>query len=262
MSNLVLLTGANGALGQTLSSQLKLSGFDVIEGSSKPNASQLRIDFSRRNSEYFINERLFAVIHVAKSNNLDDLENELDFIRHCCKVSKRFIAIGSISEYSQSLTEYGLIKRKVTKNVLEEGGAVLTCGLINGEGFRGQIHLLSKILRLSPITPQFKSNPTVFLTDIEVLKFSIFTLLQQFQEGQNYGLFDPASAISFNSLILGLSRRTTLKVSLDNDMMVRWIAMLEFFLPSFFKADRFKGLQDFTLSSSLKDLNFEFLSQR
>jgi hypothetical protein len=158
----VLVTGANGNLGKIISKELSARGIYVIGASSRPKSGQKLFD-------------LDLVIHCARGNNYEHLLNDLDFITNCEINNVKILYIGSFSSWLLERNRYGEYKRTIEDRAIEAGGTVITCGLLFGGEYQGQIHKIGLILKSLPFRIHFKDAGSQRITPVAALVEEIFS---------------------------------------------------------------------------------------
>ena len=172
----ILITGGSGILAKSLEVDLKKKGHQIILASSKNKKSHNYFDLNQGYDVELLNG-ITAVVHC--SNNPDYVFNSIEenFLRQTVSKGINLIYIGSTSSYLINKNKYGAYKRSVETFILKIGGSVLTCGLIHGENFRGQISTLESKLSRFPLRIVLMGSKSVYLTEIKSIVNAIDLIL-------------------------------------------------------------------------------------
>ena len=236
----ILVTGSNGNLGQVIVEHLSLDRQDVLQATSRPNATQLLLDF---NSEFEPEFRLVdIVIHVARSKTEGGVEREILFLDKLFKRGVRVITIGSLSEYLLEKSYYGQSKSAVSNFVFNQGGVVLTCGLISGPNFKGQIYQISRVLRWLPFVPQISDKVFQFETSTSTLLSTLDKVVEGKTTSRNLFVVDGEERVLFNTILQRISYVNRPRIRIPLKLIYGIAFLAERFGLSYFGRDSLKGL--------------------
>ena len=154
----------------------------------------------------------------------------------------RVISIGSLSEYLIEKSEYGKSKSAATKFVLDGNGTVLTCGLIHGHDYKGQLFQIAQILAWLPFLPQFNSRAEQFTTSLDLLLEAIDLIIQDSLTGNHFLVVDAQTPRLFNSILRELSPKRRLKIKIPIALMYVGAFLMEEMKINYFNRDSLKGL--------------------
>jgi hypothetical protein len=240
----LLITGGSGSLAKYLEVYLKKCGHQVIIASSKNKISDRFFDLNQDYDSTLL-DGVAAVVHC--SNNPNYVFNSIEerFLLESISRDIKLVYIGSTSSYLVSKNKYGLYKQTVESFTEKIGGLVLTCGLIYGKNFIGQISRLETGLKRLPFRIFLSGSKSVFLTDVISIATTIDTILNTNKLVQGRILVLDSDLLSFNDLLDKLGGYKKFKLILS----AKFIAVALNFLPftsNHFSKDRFKGiLSDF-----------------
>lgn len=236
----ILVTGSNGNLGRVVVEHLSTSRYEVLQATSRPNKNQLLLDFNSGLESQF--SLVDVVIHVARSDCKGGVEREIHFLDKLFKMGVKVVSIGSLSEFLIDKSFYGQSKSAVSNFVLEQGGVVLTCGLISGPNFKGQIYQISKVLRWLPFVPQMNNKIFQFETSTSTLLRTIDRVLEGKIMERNLLVVDSEERVLFNAILQRISYGNRPKIRLPL-MLIYGIAVLAEKLGlNYFGRDSLKGL--------------------
>lgn len=235
----ILLTGANGNLGKVVAANLKKYSITVIESSSKPKNGQRFFDLNLKNFTGLLDE-IDVVVHCSRGIEQDHLSNDLKFVEYCFNKNVNLIYIGSASSWLESPNKYGIYKKQVENLVLNLGGVVISCGLIYGDRYKGQIYKLSYMLRNLPVKVQIKNSNQQYLTPLNALVSEIYRQINAPEKFKRIFLVH-AWRISFNNLLLSLGSRSPLKIQLGK-AVVESLVSLPLFKSNYFGIDSLSGI--------------------
>ena len=209
----ILITGANGNLAQLISNELQKLEYNIYEASSKPIRTQRLFDLHEPFYEKLLAD-VEVVIHCARGFKTVHLKNDKIFVKTCSELGVQIIYVGSISSWLESLNKYGEYKKNMEEEVLSKNGTVITCGLIYGKDYMGQVHKLNKLLKKLPFYLNLPETKEIFLTPTYSLIHEINTQINHSQKGYRI-LLAHKDSISFNSLLqkLGGTKFLTLKLN-------------------------------------------------
>ena len=213
----VLVTGANGNLGKIIIAELSAKGIDAIGASSHPKSGQRGFDL-----DFSIPDAMLAnidtVIHCARGNNYEQLANDLDFIALCARNKVRVVYIGSFSSWLLDRNQYGNYKRTVEDQTLEIGGIVITCGLLFGSGYQGQIYKIGLILRFLPFGIKFEGAGSQRITPLKaLLEEIILNSLITPKTGRVILAYD--AILNFNEILSAVGPRRFFSIQLKRNFL-------------------------------------------
>jgi uncharacterized protein YbjT (DUF2867 family) len=235
----VLVTGANGNLGKIISKELSARGIYVIGASSRPKSGQKLFDLDLASSNLVL-KNIDAVIHCARGNNYEHLLNDLDFITNCEINNVKILYIGSFSSWLLERNRYGEYKRTIEDRAIEAGGTVITCGLLFGGEYQGQIHKIGLILKSLPFRIHFKDAGSQRITPVAALVEEIFSCCLMWPKAGRIILAYP-EVLNFNDILSAIGPRRLLSINLRRKF-------LEFFFDKiriklrYFNSDSLKGI--------------------
>ena len=140
----ILITGGNGNLAKVVAEKLAEKSISFVTCSSKPKVGQIFFDLHSELNEKIYNE-ITHIFHFATSPSYEVTNTEIQFLHFAAKAKINLIYFGSTSSYLKDKTNYGQYKKQIEDKIIELGGIVVTCGLIYGTDFNGQISKIRKI---------------------------------------------------------------------------------------------------------------------
>jgi hypothetical protein len=236
----ILVTGANGNLGKAVVSHFSGKPFEILLASSTSGASQYHLDFNLVSTLDL--QDIDILIHVARSKNAPSLENEIEFLRGVIAVGTQVVSIGSLSEYLIDRSRYGEYKSRVSQFVLESKGIVLTCGLIYGENFKGQLHKIRRVLMWLPFLPQLKSVCFQFTTNLESILQALEMAVEDRLNDNHLLVVDSKTPTEFNVILENLSFKKCPKVFISTKAVSFGALVMERMNVNYFTRDSLKGL--------------------
>jgi nucleoside-diphosphate-sugar epimerase len=180
------ITGATGFVGSAISRAFKKQGWEVIElgrRPSSPNVDFIPFDLAGTTLP-LLNRRLDVFIHCAHQFGTLSMQDEERVnvnpsIRLLQISSRRFVFISSMASFREAKSIYGRGKFAIEQKVLAAGGIVIRPGLVTGEGSRGLVPSLSKIVRISPLVPLLNwGQQPLYLCDVNRLAFNIVNICE------------------------------------------------------------------------------------
>ena len=250
----ILITGSNGNLGRCLVKELANPANLIYEASSKPKAKQININFE--SMENFKIPKVDLVIHCARSFSSLGLSREIKFLDTIFKQNAKVVNIGSLSESLIKPNNYGLRKSVISKHILNKGGTVLTCGLLVGKDYKGQIWHLQKYLRYTPFYFKIKQNPYQYFTCLECLiKILIDYVLVL--KNENYAMFEREKIVDFNVFLKSISLIKLTSLTIDLKKISSILNVLKLKFGNYFSADSILGLLGNLDKENLYQLNYE-----
>jgi len=236
----ILLTGGNGNVARYLNQSLSEIGYEVVSLSSKGKVPEKYL-----NLKYGYDDSIFkdvsSVIHCAVNPDLIFNDIEKDFLDRVISEDIKLFYVGSTSSYLVERNNYGNYKREVESYVEHIGGLVITCGLLHGGNFNGQVSLLERLLIKLPFKIFLSGSKFIYLTKISSLSSIIHEILFKNLEIKGRILLFDSCQISFNTFLSKLGGNKKLTFSLSSKLLV---VLLRFFpiKLSYFSVDRLKGL--------------------
>lgn len=215
----ILVTGANGNLGKLLTTDLQQSNHEIFEASSTPSYSQRLLNFKKSFSKNLLVD-IEMVVHCARGKDTRDLDQDKTFIRMCRDKGIGVVYIGSLSSWLDNSNNYGSYKKEIENYVISNYGTVVTCGLIYGERYKGQVYLLNKALKFLPFYLTLNETKVTFLTPFNALFREIISQIENRQVGKRI-LLAHKNSIEFNQLIHLLARRKFFTVKLSKKVVFK-----------------------------------------
>lgn len=207
----ILITGANGNLAKIVAEKLYEYSVSFIQCSSMPKNGQIYFNLNSKLDEAIFNE-ITHILHFATSPTYEVTNTETHFLNLAKEKNIKIIYFGSTSSYLNDKTIYGHYKKQIEDKVLNLGGVVITCGLIYGKDFNGQISQAAKYLSFLPFTVVLKGSKAIYLTSTERIIHVLLEVINSanFVSGRHLILQTPA--IDLNDLLFSLSRFKFLKL--------------------------------------------------
>jgi len=235
----VLLTGSNGNLGKIISFTLRKYQIEVVEASSKPKKMQRFF-----NLNFYPNQELLSgidlVIHCARGSNSKHLKNDSAFLKMCKANNCSLIYIGSISTNLLKSNQYGEYKKEIENIVITYQGTVITCGLIYGENYNGQISKLKKFLRRIPVNLQLSGTNKQYLTPIQGLLSELIFQIRDQQQASRI-LIAHQTPVNFNDLLYKLGRNKPFTLTVNKKMALLIVKVTKFKI-NYFNSDSILGI--------------------
>jgi hypothetical protein len=236
----ILLTGGNGNVAKYLNQSLSEIGYKIDSLSSKG-----KVPAEYFNLKYGYDDAIFkdvsSVIHCAVNPDLIFNDIEKDFLDRVISMDIKLFYVGSTSSYLVERNNYGNYKKEVESYVEQIGGLVLTCGLLYGDNFNGQVSLLEKLLTKLPFKISLSGSKFVYLTRISSLSTIIHEILYKNLEIKGRILLSDWSQMSFNAFLSKLSGNKKLTISFSSKLLVILLKLFPIRL-TYFGVDRLKGL--------------------
>jgi hypothetical protein len=240
----LLITGGSGSLAKYLEVYLNKCGHQVVMASSKTKNSDRYFDLNQEYDSALL-DGVAAVVHC--SNNPNHVFNGIEerFLLESISRDIKLIYIGSTSSYLVDKNKYGLYKRTVESFIEKIGGLVLTCGLIHGRNFAGQISKLELSLKRIPFRIFLSGSKFVFLTDVIRIATAIDSILNRNKLVPGRVLVLDSEQLSFNDLLGKLGGNKNFKLVVSAKLISAVLNFLPF-SSNHFNKDRLKGiLSDF-----------------
>jgi hypothetical protein len=236
----ILVTGANGNVARSLISNLSGIGYQVCALSSKSHLSEEFLDL-KKGYGIAVLDGVSGVIHCAVNPDLIINDIEKDFLNSVVSKNIKLFYVGSTSSYLVERNDYGKYKKAVENYVENIGGLVLTCGLLYGDNFHGQISFLEKILMKLPFNISLTGSKYIYLTKISTLSSSINEILVKNKNIKGRILLFDSSQLKFNSFLSKLSGNKKFTILISSRLLMVLLKLLPAKL-NYFSADRLKGL--------------------
>lgn len=236
----ILVTGANGNLAKVITEKLADKSISFVACSSKPKGGQIYFDL---HSE--LNEKIFYetthIIHLATSPIYEVSNTEIQFLSLAAKRNIKLIYFGSTSSYLKEKTNYGQYKKQIESKIIELGGVVVTCGLIYGGDFNGQVSKIKKYLSYLPFSIVLQDSKKIYLTPSSRIVKTLLDIVNStnFVSGRYLLLQTPA--IMLNDLLISLSRFKFIKLSVPYKF-IRLLLGTRFISSKYFIFDRAKSV--------------------
>jgi hypothetical protein len=236
----ILITGANGSLGEKLTEELESLNYKIICSSSNPGIGQKNFNLnSGFDSDLF--DGIDLILHLAINPKLVITNIEKEFFNLAVAKNIIILYIGSTSSYLVKPNEYGIYKKLVEDLVIENNGIVLTCGLLYGNNFKGQLSKMNKFLKILPFNIELSGSKLVYLTPVQ----AIVDFLMQLRDIKVYRgkriLLCQFEAIPFNILLARLAGNKAFKVKF-NIKSLDLIVKFNPFKTRYFSSDSFMSL--------------------
>lgn len=236
----ILITGSNGNVAKSLILSLSKIGYELHALSSKSQTPENFLDLNHGYDRTIFDE-VSGVIHCAVNPDLIFNDIEKDFLDTVVSRNIKLFYVGSTSSYLIERNNYGNYKRVVEDYIENIGGHVLTCGLLYGDNFHGQISLLERLLMKLPFKISLSGSKSIYLTKIDSLSFTIHEMLSKNTDIEGRILILDSDRMEFNTFLSELSGNKRLTISFSS----RLLMVLFKFLPiklNYFSIDRLKGL--------------------
>jgi hypothetical protein len=235
----VLLTGSNGNLGKVISSTLRKYQIEVVEASSKPLNMQRYFDLDFCPPQELLSG-IDLVIHCARGSNSKHLQNDSAFLKLCKANNCPVIYIGSISANLFKSNQYGRYKKTIEDIVINYQGTVITCGLIYGENFYGQISKLKKFLSRLPVILQLSGTNEQYLTPVQGLLSELIFQIRDQQRASRIFIAHQ-TPVQFNDLLYKLGRNKLFTLTISKKMALLIIKITKFKI-NYFNSDSILGI--------------------
>jgi hypothetical protein len=236
----ILITGGGSNLAKFIGQELNDYGHSIFFASSKLSQKSLFFDLTKGFSDNLL-DSIDCVIHIAKNPNDEFNEIERNFLKAISNKNLILFYIGSTSSYLESPNQYGKYKKSVEDFIIKSGGVCITCGLIYGDGYVGQLSKIKNYLSRIPFNLSIKNAHSVYLTPVKSISIVINDLVKNKDvKNKRLNLFFPRE-IRFNRVISELSGRKLFTLSIN-------LRIIELFLSLFpiklnhFNLDRLKAL--------------------
>jgi hypothetical protein len=236
----ILVTGANGNLAKVVAEKLAEKSISFVTCSSKPKGDQIYFDLHSELNENIFDEITY-IIHFATSPIYQVSNTEIQFLSLAAKKNIKLIYFGSTSSYLKEKTNYGQYKKQVENKIIELGGIVVTCGLIYGGDFNGQILKIKKYLSYLPFSILLQDSKKIYLTSSSRVVKTLLEIVNStnFVSGRYLLLQTPA--IRLNDLLISLSRFKSIQLSVPYKF-IRLLLGTRFISSKYFVFDRVKSV--------------------
>jgi hypothetical protein len=236
----ILITGANSSLGETLRVELESLSYKVISASSKSGIGQKNFNLNTGfNSDLF--EDIDLILHLAINPKLVITNIETEFFHSAAARNLTLLYIGSTSSYLVKPNEYGTYKKLVEDLVIKNNGIVLTCGLLYGNNFKGQLLKMKKLLKILPFNIELSESKLVYLTPVQAIVDFIIQLKKEETYLGKRILLCQFEAVPFNLLLVRLAGNKIFKIKFNNkgqNLIIKFYP----FKTRYFSSDRFMAL--------------------
>jgi hypothetical protein len=250
----VLLTGSNGNLGKIISNNLKKLQIELVEASSKPFESQRYFDLNYCPKKELLTD-IDLVIHCARGNNSTHLKNDSEFVNICKLNDCPIIYIGSNSGNLLKPNQYGEYKKFIENIVIKNQGTVVTCGLLYGHSFYGQVKSLKKVLRKLPFSVQLDGANEQYLTPVEGLISELIFQIRNQQRGSRIFIAHKIP-INFNVLLVRLGGIKPFSFTIRKKMVLFIFKIMNIKL-NYFNSDSILGIY----SEYKKDFKLQYIDK-
>jgi nucleoside-diphosphate-sugar epimerase len=219
----ILITGANGSLGEKLRVDLEALNYKVICASSNPSSGQKNFNLNSGFDSDLL-EDIDLILHLAINPKLVLTNIEREFLQLAASQSIILLYLGSTSSYLVKPNKYGIYKKLVEDLVTKNNGVVLTCGLLYGSGFHGQVSKIKKYLKVLPFNIELLESKFVYLTPVK----AIVNFLMKSKDKEKFRgkrlLLCHFEAVLFNQLLTRLVGKKVFKVKFskkDLDLFIK-----------------------------------------
>jgi hypothetical protein len=254
----ILITGGNGNLAKVVAEKLAEKSISFIVCSSKPKVDQIFFDLDSELNEKIFNE-ITHIFHFATSPRYEVTNTEIQFLRLATKKNIKLIYFGSTSSYLKDKTNYGQYKKHIEDKIIELGGIVITCGLIYGKDFNGQISKISKFLSYLPFSLVLQNSKRIYLTPSYRIIKTLFDIMGSIDPVSGRYLLLQTPSIMLNDLLFSLSKCKLIKLKVPYKF-IRLLLGTSFISSRYFNFDRAKSVySDFSedLTNNVIDHSFK-----
>jgi hypothetical protein len=236
----ILITGANSALGEKLRVELESLNHKIICASSNPGLGQKNFDLNIGFDSDLLKD-IELILHLALNPKLVITNIEKNFIHLAAIKGLTLVYIGSTSSYLIKPNKYGIYKKLVEDLIVKNKGIVLTCGLLYGRNFNGQLSKIKKFLRILPFSIELSGSKLVYITPVElIVDFLMRPKDIQTYRGKRVLLFQ-FGAVPFNLLLEMLVGNKSFKLNFSSKAL-ELIIKLNPFKTRYFSSDSFMAL--------------------
>ena len=254
----ILITGGNSNLAKIVAKKLVEKSISFVTCSSKPKVGQLFFDLHSELNEKIYNE-ITHIFHFATSPSYEVTNTEFEFLRLAAKKNIKIIYFGSTSSYLKDKTNYGQYKRQIEDKILELDGVVITCGLIYGKDFNGQISKIRKCLSYLPFSVVLQNSKQIYLTPSSRIIQTLFDIIDSKNPVLGRYLVLQTPAILLNDLLFSLSKFKSIELKIPYKF-IRLLLSTRFITSKYFIFDRAKSVySDFSedLMNNMIDHSFK-----
>jgi hypothetical protein len=254
----ILITGGNGNLAKVVVEKLNEKSISFITCSSKPKVGQIFFDLHSELNENIFNE-ITHIFHFATSPRYEVTNTEIQFLHLAAKKNIKLIYFGSTSSYLKDKTNYGQYKKQIEDKIIELGGIVVTCGLIYGKDFNGQISKIRKCLSYLPFGIVLQNSKQIYLTPSSRIIQTLFDIMDSVNPVSGRYLLLQTPAIMLNDLLFSLSKFKFIKLKVPHKF-IRLLLGTRFITSKYFIFDRAKSVySDFSedLINNVIDQSFK-----
>ena len=254
----ILITGGNGNLAKVVAEKLAEKSISFVTCSSKPKVGQIFFDLHSELNEKIYNE-ITHIFHFATSPSYEVTNTEIQFLHFAAKAKINLIYFGSTSSYLKDKTNYGQYKKQIEDKIIELGGIVVTCGLIYGKDFNGQISKIRKILSYLPFSIVLQNSKQIYLTPSSRIVQTLFEIIDSKNPVSGRYLLFQKPAILLNDLLFSLSKFKSIKLKVHYKF-IRLLFSTRLITSKYFIFDRAKSVySDFSedLMNNVVDHTFK-----
>lgn len=211
----VLLTGATGYIGSSLTSLALKHGHKIIIASrNKPSiaAPWLPFDLLSDNS-ITLPAGINAVVHLAANTThtnclADDREilAAKKLIKSTQEVGARFIFVSSQTARPDAPSAYGRTKWHIEQEVLSAGGRVVRPGQVYGGELRGLFGMLVKTVKHMPILPAFVPAPMIQPIHVNDLAEGLLSIVEHADIPSGVFCLGAPEPVSFSRFLVEIAQ--------------------------------------------------------
>lgn len=182
----ILVVGANGYIGKELVQFLGTKKHvKVVKTSHSPSAADIHFDL-RLKRQILIPDLCTTIIYLAyikQRHSTDSFSIELfhlEKILEICKKRKiKFIYFSSLSSNFKTCSDYARTKNNFDNLVIANNQYIVRPGIVIGGKNAGLMNELIKLAKKSWFKPYFYSPPTIYITNIDTIKKSVFNIISK-----------------------------------------------------------------------------------
>ncbi len=265
----MVITGATGYIGNSLTSLAVERGYDVVMASRQQPASSGAswLHFDLASSEVVaLPAGTDVVVHLAantgESNSLDEVGEVAAaqrLINSAHKAGARFIFVSSQTARADAPTAYGRIKWRIENDVLSAGGCVIRPGQVYGGELRGLYGTLVKIVQKLPLLPAFMPAPQVQPIHVDDLAEGLLRIAERGEVQSVVYYLATSVPISFSIFLseIAKSRLRSRRVFVPVPVVAInfFVALLGATWRARLGLDRLRSLFDLPVMATASDLN-------